>query len=53
MVKVVVVVEVKAKMVDASGSDSTRVPSDKSNVDNFFKNVFRAFHSDVSCHVEL
>ena len=47
------VVELKAKRVDASGSDSTRVLSDKSDVDHFTKNVFGAFHSNVSCHVEL
>ena len=46
-------VEVEARRVDASGSDSTRVLSNKSDVDNFAKNVFRALHSDVSCHVEL
>ena len=45
------VVEVEEKRVDASGSDSTRVLLDKSDVDNFSKNVFQAFHSDVSCHV--
>ena len=46
-------VKVEAKRVDASGLDSTRVLSDKSDVDKFSKNVFRALHSDVSCHVEL
>ena len=53
MVKVVVVVEVKAKSVDASGSDSTKGLSDKSDANNFSKNVFQALHSDMSCHVEL
>ena len=53
MVEAIGVVEVEARRVDASGSDSTRIMSDKSDVDNFAKNVFRAFHSDVLCHVEL
>ena len=34
------VVKVEAKRVAASGSDSTRVLSDKSDVDNFAKNFF-------------
>ena len=46
-------VEVEAKMVDAFGSDSTRVLSNKSDVDNFSKNFFQDLHSDVSCHAEL
>ena len=53
MVEVVRVVEVEAKRVDAYGSNSIRVLSDNSYVNNFSKNVFRALHSDVSCHVEL
>ena len=53
MVEAVRVVEVEARRVDASGTDSTRVLSDKSVVDNFSKNVFQALHFDVSCHVEL
>ena len=53
IVKAVKVVEVEIKRVDASGSDSTRFLPNKSNVENFAKNVFRALHSDVSCHVEL
>ena len=53
MVEAVEVVKVKAKRVDASGSDSTRVLSNKSDVDNFAKKFFQALHSDVSCHVEL
>ena len=53
MVEASVVFEVEAKRVDASGSYSTRVLSDKSDVDNFAKNVFRSFHSNVSFHVEL
>ena len=40
MVKAFGVVEVEPKRVDASGSDSTRVLSDKSDVDNFAKNLF-------------
>ena len=51
MVKAMRVVEVESKRVDASRSDSNRVLSDKLDVDNFSKNVFRALHSDVSCHV--
>ena len=47
------VVKVEVKRVDASGLDSTRVLSDKLDADNFSKNVFRALHFDVSCHVEL
>ena len=46
-------VEVEAKRVDASRSDSTKVLSDESNADNFSKNVFQALHSNVSCHDEL
>ena len=46
-------VDVEAKRVDAYGLDSTKALSDKSEVDNFSKNVFRALHSDVSCHDEL
>ena len=53
MVKDVEVVKVEAKRVDASESDSTKVLSDKSDVDNFTKNIFQDFHSDVSCHDEL
>ena len=53
MVEDVRVLDVDVKMVDASGSDSTRVLSDKSEVDNFAKNVFRALHLDLSCHDEL
>ena len=40
MVKDIGVVEAEAKRVDAFGSDSTKVLSDKSNVNNFSKNVF-------------
>ena len=47
------VVNVESKRVDASGSVSTKVLSNKSDVDNFAKNVFRAFLSDVSCHAKL
>ena len=53
MVESIGVVKVEAKRVDASRSNSTRVLSDKSDVDNFSKNVFRALHFDVSCQVEL
>ena len=53
MVKVVGVVEVKSKRVDASRSYYTRVLLNKLDVDNFSKNFFRALHSEVSCHVEL
>ena len=53
MVEAVEVVEVKARRVDASRSDSTKVLSDKSDVDNFSKDVFLDLHSDVSCHAEL
>ena len=52
MVEAIGVVEVEARRADASGSDSTMVLSDKSDVDNFSKNFFRALHSDVSCHDE-
>ena len=52
-VEAVGVVKVQARRVDASRLDSTRALSEKSDVDNFVKNVFQAFHSDVSCHVEL
>ena len=40
MVEAVRVVEVEAKRANASGSDSTRVRSSESDVDNFSKNVF-------------
>ena len=40
MVKAYGVVKVEAKRVNASGSDSTRVLLDKSDVENFSKNVF-------------
>ena len=53
MVEVVGVVKVEDKRVDASGSDSTRVLSDKLDIDNFSKNVFRDLHFDVSCHIKL
>ena len=53
VVKAVVVVEVEVRRDDASGSDSTRFLSDKLDVDNFSKNIFRALHSDISCHDEL
>ena len=53
IVEVVGVVEVEGKRTDASGFDSTRVLLDKSDVDNFVKNVFRALHSNISCHVQL
>ena len=52
MVEDIRVVEVEAKRVDVSGLDSTRVLLDKSDVNNFSKNVFRALHSDVSSHAE-
>ena len=41
------VVDVEVKRVDASGSDSTMDLSDKSDVDNFSKNVFRSLNFDV------
>ena len=47
MVEDVRVVEVKAKRVDASRSDSTRVLSNNSDVENFSKNVFLDLHSNV------
>ena len=53
IVEAVGVVEIRAKRVDASGSESTKVLSNKSDVNNFAKNVFQDFHSDVLCHVEL
>ena len=53
MVEAVGVVEVESKRFDAYGSNSTRVLSDKSDVDNFSKNVFQALHSNISCHDEL
>ena len=53
IVEDVEVVEVKAKRVDASRSNSTKVLSDKSDVEIFSKNFFRALHSDVSCHSKL
>ena len=40
IVEAVGVVDVDVKRVNASGSDSTRVLSYKSKVDNFSKNVF-------------
>ena len=46
-------VDVEARMVDASGSYSTKFLLDKSDVDNFSKNVFQALDSNVSWHVEL
>ena len=46
-------VKVEAKRVVASRSDSTRVLSDKSEVDSFAKNLFQALDFDVSCHVEF
>ena len=53
MVKAVGVVEVEAMRADASGSDSTRVLSGKSNVDNFSKNVFDLcilmYHAMMKC----
>ena len=51
--KTVGVVEVEARRVDASGSDSTRVLSDKLDVNNFSKNVFRSLHFYISFHAEL
>ena len=53
MVEAVGLIKVKAKRVDASGLDSTNVLWNKSDVDNFAKNVFRDLHSNVSCHDEL
>ena len=53
MVEAAGMVEVVAKRVDAYGSDSTRVLLDKSNVDNFTKNFFRALCFDVSCYDEM
>ena len=53
MVEAVGVVEVKDMRVDASGSDSTRVLSDKSDVVNFSEKFFQALHPDVSCHAKL
>ena len=53
MVEDVGVVEAEAKSVDASRSDSTRFLSDKSDVNNFSKNVFQDLHSDVSFQDEL
>ena len=53
MVKAAGVVEVEDKIVYAYRSYSTRVLSNKSDVDNFSKNVFRALHYDVSCHAKL
>ena len=50
IVNFVEVVDVDVKRFDAYGSDSTRILSE---VENFAKNVFRALHSDVSCHDEL
>ena len=49
MVEVVGVVKVKSMRFDAYRSDSTKDLSDKSDVDNFSKNVFRDLHYDVSC----
>ena len=53
MVEAVGVVEFEAKKVDASESNFTRVLSDKSDVDNFSKNVFLDLNSDVSYRAEL
>ena len=49
MVEAVGVVEVEARRVDASRSDSTMVLLNKPDVNNFSKNVFRTFYYDVSC----
>ena len=51
--KFVWVVDVEAKSIDAFGLDSTMDLSDKSYVDNFSKNIFQAFHYNISCHDEL
>ena len=50
VVEAVGLVDVNVKRINASGSDYTRVLSDKLEVEIFSKNVFRALHSDVSCH---
>ena len=53
IVEAIIVVDVDVKRIDAFGSDYIRVLLDKSKVNNFAKNVFRALPSDVSCHDEL
>ena len=53
MVEAIEVDEVESRSIDAYGSDSMRDQSNKSDVNNVSKNVFRALHSNVSCHVEL
>ena len=53
MVEAIKVVEVEAKRVDAYGSYSTMVLSDKLDVEIFSKNVFWDLHSYVSFHDEL
>ena len=53
LVESVGLVDVNVKRVDDSGSNSTRVLSDKSDVDNFSKNVFQDLDFDISCHDEL
>ena len=46
-------VDFEAKRVYPFGLDSTKDLSDKLDVDNFVKIVFRALHSNVSCHDQL
>ena len=53
MVEANEVVEVEAKRVDASRSDSTKVLSDKSDIDNFSNNVLQTLHFDLSFHAKL
>ena len=52
-VEAVKVVEFESKRVDASGSNSTRVLSDKLEVNNFSKNVFELcilmYHAMLNC----
>ena len=46
-------VDVDVKRVDVSGSYSTKVVLQISDVAIFAKNLFPALHSHVSCHDEL
>ena len=53
MVEAIRVVDVDVKRVDDSRLYYTRILSDKSDVDNFSKNVFLDLNSDVSYRDEL
>ena len=53
MVMAIGVVEFEARRDDASGSDYTKVLSDKLDVKKNLKNFFQALHSDLSFHAKL